>query len=729
MHTTVRSSKILPALAAILLLPLFSASAQRTRSGAKPVPAAKSEPAAVVVNGQNIPYSRYQALYNDQISYMKKLGQAPVIDQATEDALLMQLVDAELFRQEAARRKVLVTREEAIRSILKNPPDFVRPAFTDQHGVFLKDIFQKVVLNPDMITSVITTTQNLDTVRARWKQDLEQVISFVQTTETKRKLSDALMAEKPLTAKMIRDHYFAERTRFNGSFIRILHNTIPDSLVPVTDDELRAWYDSHIEDYRFPSSRYVSGLILPIYPVGADSARHKTQMNEGRSMITSAAPGARSGIVSTLLQSLPPNRFPIDRAVNLMQIPDVVRERVRAAKAGDLIGPIPGENGEEVFFFIDGTEEMSDTIAHARHILVKTDAESGVPDSVARNFLTLLRDSIRTEDQFKKAAEEYDQDGAAARSGDLGFIGRGRMVREFDSAVFAAPVGQVVGPVKTRFGYHLIWVTDRFTTGYRIRELRFPLTPSEGARQNVMRDAEAYASALRANNAHAIDSIFHYLKMRYPHSLADTTLLKRLDLYGDALTATSFAFNAKAGDVGVIPVPYDRVIIEKVLQVWPTGVAPYEKIRENYVIPHVRRSKQLEMLKPRIQKLRDTMTADMTLGVIRLTAPWAEAFMIQNGALAPPIDEDSTLLDSLVAITPNHGISGPVRGKHAYYFLRIVDRTVTPTESEFQQDKALYTADYTERYRQRLLNDVITRARQYAEVDDRRPGVQGAIRP
>ena len=116
-----RSYRIFPALAALALLPLFTASAQRSRPGTGGR-SAKAEPAAVVVNGQNIPYSRYRALYEDQLSYMRRLGQAPVVDQATDDALLMQLVDAELFRQEAVRRKVLVSREDAIRTILNDPP-------------------------------------------------------------------------------------------------------------------------------------------------------------------------------------------------------------------------------------------------------------------------------------------------------------------------------------------------------------------------------------------------------------------------------------------------------------------------------------------------------------------------------------------------------------------------------------------------------------------------------
>ncbi|MGL5370578.1 MAG: peptidylprolyl isomerase, partial [Plesiomonas shigelloides] len=44
------------------------------------------------------------------------------------------------------------------------------------------------------------------------------------------------------------------------------------------------------------------------------------------------------------------------------------------------------------------------------------------------------------------------------RGGDLGEFARGQMVKAFDKAVFSAPLLQVVGPIKTQFGYHLIKV-------------------------------------------------------------------------------------------------------------------------------------------------------------------------------------------------------------------------------------------------------------------------------
>lgn len=81
---------------------------------------------------------------------------------------------------------------------------------------------------------------------------------------------------------------------------------------------------------------------------------------------------------------------------------------------------------------------------HCAHILVKTEQE-------AKEVLEQLKKGA----SFKLASEK-SLCPSRKRGGDLGFFGRGQMVREFETAAFALKKGEVSQPVKTRFGWHII---------------------------------------------------------------------------------------------------------------------------------------------------------------------------------------------------------------------------------------------------------------------------------
>ncbi|HEB84822.1 MAG TPA: hypothetical protein ENI92_07440, partial [Bacteroidetes bacterium] len=72
-----------------------------------------------------------------------------------------------------------------------------------------------------------------------------------------------------------------------------------------------------------------------------------------------------------------------------------------------------------------------------------------------------LMERIKGGEDFEELAKEYSDDNSAAKGGDLGWFGRGRMVPPFEEAAFGAAKGALVGPVLSRFGYHIIRVDDR----------------------------------------------------------------------------------------------------------------------------------------------------------------------------------------------------------------------------------------------------------------------------
>lgn len=89
--------------------------------------------------------------------------------------------------------------------------------------------------------------------------------------------------------------------------------------------------------------------------------------------------------------------------------------------------------------------------ACASHILVPTEMDA-----------IKLKSQIKSFDDFKYYARIYSKCPSGQRGGDLGCFGKGQMVKPFEDAAFNGKIGEVSDPVKTQFGYHLLWVTDRY---------------------------------------------------------------------------------------------------------------------------------------------------------------------------------------------------------------------------------------------------------------------------
>jgi hypothetical protein len=99
----------------------------------------------------------------------------------------------------------------------------------------------------------------------------------------------------------------------------------------------------------------------------------------------------------------------------------------------------------------------------ARHILMRAPAEG---TQAQRDSVRQLAESVRQRaaggESFEDLARQFSQDpGSAARGGDLGFFGRGRMVQPFEDAAFELQPGEISPVVETPFGYHIILVEER----------------------------------------------------------------------------------------------------------------------------------------------------------------------------------------------------------------------------------------------------------------------------
>jgi peptidyl-prolyl cis-trans isomerase SurA len=145
------------------------------------------------------------------------------------------------------------------------------------------------------------------------------------------------------------------------------------------------------------------------------------------------------------------------------------------------------------------------TQTRVRHILLRPSPQGGT-QAAQQRLAELRRQIVAGNRDFGDVAREISEDASAAQGGDLGWVSPGSFVPEFEQALNQLAIGGVSEPVVTRFGVHLIEVTDRRSVALDERQLRQQVT-------NLLREQkyeQAYVDWVRDLRQQA------YIEMREP---------------------------------------------------------------------------------------------------------------------------------------------------------------------------------------------------------------------
>ncbi len=279
----------------------------------------------------------------------------------------------------------------------------------------------------------------------------------------------------------------------------------------------------------------------------------------------------------------------------------------------------------------------------ARHILVDEEI-----------LAQTLKDQIQTGAiSFEEAAKSYSLDGTREDGGDLGWIRRGMMVADFEQAAFAAPVGEVVGPVRTQFGFHLIRVDDQ----KRIESYEdFVLFSEEyeQARDGLKREAfdqwlEAYKSAELIDYVINDDILAVFDQYQRVISEAEDTL-KAKEAFAEDLK--EFVLYEEDGVVSIIPGSEPR-IVGLFISLQNEFAAQYQKILSDLIIwDYLMESVPQELQNKDISVLEADL-AQVSADLQQASEP-EDRTELQKKQYAL---EDAIQMHKQVQLLQNHGIS------------------------------------------------------------------------
>ncbi|MCA1751567.1 MAG: peptidylprolyl isomerase [Cryomorphaceae bacterium] len=144
------------------------------------------------------------------------------------------------------------------------------------------------------------------------------------------------------------------------------------------------------------------------------------------------------------------------------------------------------------------------TEIRASHILIKLPADPSPADTLAayKKVMDVKEKVMKKPEKFGDFAKTYSEDpSASSNSGDLGYFTSLQMVYPFESLVYDTPVGEIGGPVRTRFGYHIVKTADKRKARGQIRVAHIMVRTESGDPDEVM-----------ANNQKRIEEVYERLE-------------------------------------------------------------------------------------------------------------------------------------------------------------------------------------------------------------------------
>jgi peptidyl-prolyl cis-trans isomerase SurA len=158
----------------------------------------------------------------------------------------------------------------------------------------------------------------------------------------------------------------------------------------------------------------------------------------------------------------------------ISRLPDLFVEAARGLKDGEVAPTLVRSGaGFHVIKLIERREgaALRVTQTRPRHILLRT-SEKLTADMASRRLLEFKREIESGSKTFEELARQFSEDGSAAAGGDLGWMGAGALVPEFEDAMNRLAPGALSPPVVSRFGVHLIQVQARREVPLEAKQLR-----------------------------------------------------------------------------------------------------------------------------------------------------------------------------------------------------------------------------------------------------------------
>lgn len=512
--------------------------------------------------------------------------------------------------------------------------------------------------NLDSLSLKETMRKNFDDMRDNQYENYIGYKNMIIQRRMKEKYDQ--MIKRGLYANNIEAKFsykFAHDT-VSVQFIAKKYEEMADSLVSYDEGDLRAYYNKHKndEDWKQVESRSVEYLSFPVQPSAADSAALITELKGLAEMWTKESDDS-SFVVK---HSITPNFVQLDYHDGDFPGPENVN--IMTDSIGSVVGPYIDNNFLRIVRVRD--RKMDVDSVKARHILLKGDLKTEKAKLMAR--ADSIKKVISASKNFEDMAKQFGTDGTKDKGGDLGWFGRGQMVKPFEEACFNGAIGQLQ-TVESQFGIHVVEVTEK----------KAPMLTAK----LVVLDREIKPSTATISGAYnlANDVSLLYNDTSKIRDYADTSGLSMVPAAN--LTRTSTAVGAlqdateivrwsfrEDAEVGTVSQPFqigEDYIIAVLTEIKEKGSPSFENVKDR-VKKELINEKKAEAF---IAKIKDANNLQEAATALETQVKTADVNMVKNNIPSSGVAGNEFETIGLCFGIPQGKMSVPVQGKGGVFMI------------------------------------------------------------
>ncbi|MDP3682825.1 MAG: peptidylprolyl isomerase, partial [Ignavibacteria bacterium] len=365
----------------------------------------------------------------------------------------------------------------------------------------------------------------------------------------------------------LKQKFVDQNNKMQAEFISVDLASLPDAEFKTPDDEVKKYYDEHPDQFSVQAQRKLKFVFFKIQPSRNDSEGIFKNL---QNVVLKAKDDTSSfKYFSDIYSEVPYSKDTMD----ITQLPTALLDNFDDSKIGTMIGPFSANNTYGIYQ-ISGSVPSTEVLVKASHILIKSTGDD------AKDFAEATRvyNEVLNGFNFSDAAAKYSSDyGNAKNGGELGWFGKGRMVKEFEEAAFNGQIGVVQKPVKTNYGYHIIKVTGKTSKKYIVEKIINSIKPSALTRDDIYNQANDFAYLAEKNGFEKEADLSKYKIEETPAFNEESGYLP---VIGVNKSLIKFAFENGVNTISQVFKGTNGYVIARVSEVISEGIRKFEDVKK-----------------------------------------------------------------------------------------------------------------------------------------------------